>query len=175
MTQAPAPANGAITHTITVDATPEQAFAAINDPRGWWSQTITGVTDQLGAEFEYSVEGIHYSKIRVVELVPGERVVWRVDEGWLSFIEDTTEWDDTEIRFDIRRAGAGTEVRFTHVGITPEVECFEICNTAWGSYVGNSLNRLIDTGTGNPNQERAGGVQEAQAQEALRLAADRTA
>jgi hypothetical protein len=123
-----------ITTTITVDATPEQAYAAINNPRGWWSADITGVTD-----------------------------------------EDTTEWDDTEIRFDIWQDPSGTRVRFTHVGITPEVECYEICNTAWGSYIGNSLNRLIDTGVGDPNQERTGGSQEAQAQEALRRAAERTA
>ena len=164
-----------ITATITVDRSPEQAFAAINDPRGWWSQTITGVTDEVGAEWEYRVEGIHYSKIRVEELVPGERVVWRVVEGWLSFIEDTTEWDDTEIRFDISQDSGGTRVRFTHVGITPDVECYEVCNTAWGSYIGNSLNRLIATGVGDPNQERAGGEQEEQAQEVLRRAAQRTA
>ena len=167
--------DGSITTTITVDATPEQAFAAINDPRGWWSDTITGVTDQVGAEWEYAVEGIHYSKLRVTELVPGERVVWRVVEGWLSFIEDTTEWDGTEIRFDIWQDRLGTRVRFTHHGITPDVECYEVCNVAWGSYVGNSLNRLIDTGIGNPNQERAGGEQEEQAQEVLRRAAQRTA
>src|SRR5258705_13533939 len=99
-----------ITTTIAVAATPEQAFEAINNPRGWWSQAITGVTDEVGAEWEYRVEGIHYSKIRVTELVPGERVVWRVVEGWLSFIEDTTEWDDTEIRFDIWQDNGGTQV-----------------------------------------------------------------
>ena len=105
MTQA---TSDSLTTTITVAATPEQAFAAINDPRGWWSQTITGATDEVGAEWEYGVEGIHYSKIRVTELVPGELVVWRVVEGWLSFIEDTTEWDDTEIRFDIWQDRGGT-------------------------------------------------------------------
>jgi hypothetical protein len=173
MTQATS--DQSITTTITVAASPEQAYAAINNPRGWWSQTITGVTDEVGAEWEYRVDGIHYSKIRVEQLVPGERVVWRVVEAWLSFIDDTTEWNDTEIRFDIWQDADGTKVRFTHVGITPEVECYEICNVAWGSYVGNSLNGLIETGVGNPNQEREGGSQEGQAQEALRRAAERTA
>jgi len=40
-----------LTTTISVDQTPNEAFAAINNVRGWWSGEIEGATDKLGAEF----------------------------------------------------------------------------------------------------------------------------
>lgn len=36
------------TTTISVDQTPEEAFAAIKNIRGWWSENIEGSTDKLG-------------------------------------------------------------------------------------------------------------------------------
>jgi hypothetical protein len=78
--------------TFTVDQTPEQAFAAINNVRGWWSGNIEGNTDKLGDEWAYRYKDIHYSKQRITELIPGKKVVWLVEDGYLNFVEDKTEW-----------------------------------------------------------------------------------
>ena len=142
-----------LSFAFTVDKTPEEAFAAINNVRGWWSGNIEGSTDKVGDEWTYRYEDVHYSKQRVTELVPGERVVWLVLDGFLNFVEDKTEWTGTEIRFDISRKGDQTEVRFTHVGLVPEFECFGACSNAWGGYVSGSLRSLITTGTGRPNKK----------------------
>jgi hypothetical protein len=37
--------------TLSVDQTPDEVFAAINDVRGWWSENIVGSTDSVGEEF----------------------------------------------------------------------------------------------------------------------------
>src|SRR5271166_1997024 len=105
------------TTTFTVDQTPEEAFAAINNVRGWWSGEIEGSTDKLGAEFIYRYKDLHYSKKMITELVPGKKVVWLVLDSQLNFIEDKTEWNGTKITFEISKNGDKTEVRFTHVGL----------------------------------------------------------
>jgi hypothetical protein len=140
------------TTTFTVDQTPEDVFAAINDVRGWWTGEIEGGTDKLGDEFTYRYQDIHYSRQRITKLVPGERVVWLVLDAHLDFTEDKSEWKGTEISFEISRRGEGTEVRFTHVGLAPEVECFDACSNAWGFYISGSLRSLITTGKGSPTR-----------------------
>ena len=143
------------TSTTTVDRTAREVFDAIVDVRGWWSQEVEGRTDQVGADFRYrghdeadTVE--HLATIRVTELVPAQRVVWRVLDNHMSFIDDQTEWVGTEIRFELTEKDGRTEIRFTHAGLVPRYECFDVCRNAWGFYVGESLPELITTGRGRP-------------------------
>lgn len=138
------------TTSFVVDRTPLEVFTAVNDVRGWWSRDLDGTTDALGAEFVFRAKDIHRSRIAVTGFVPGERVVWTVVENYMNFIDDQTEWVGTEIRFEITPTAAGTELRFTHHGLVPDYECFDICSNAWGFYINSSLRELLVTGEGQP-------------------------
>ena len=139
------------TTTFTVEQNPYDVYRAINDVRGWWEETMVGRTHEVNDEFVHWVPGVHFARIRVDELLPGKRVVWRVLDNWMSFIDDQSEWKGTQVRFDIAATDGGTEVRFTHVGLTPADECFDVCRDAWGVYVTDSLRSLIATGVGKPS------------------------
>jgi hypothetical protein len=141
------------TAAFTVDQTPAEAFAAINNVRGWWSGNIEGSTDKLGDEFTYRYEDVHYSKQKITELIPGKRVVWLVLDSYLNFTQDKAEWKGTKITFEVSKKGNKTEVRFTHVGLVPDFECFDSCSNAWGFYINGSLRSLITKGKGEPNQK----------------------
>src|SRR6266852_9181991 len=123
------------TTAFKVDQSPEEAFAAITNVRGWWSGNIEGRTDKLAEEFTYRYQDVHYTKQRITELVPGKKVVWHVLDASLNFTEDPHEWTGTEISFEVARQGDQTEVRFAHVGLVPEFECFDVCANAWGFYI----------------------------------------
>src|SRR5277367_1000234 len=137
------------TTTILVDQSPERAFEAITDVRGWWSGEIDGRTDVLGAEFTYRYKKIHRTTQKITELVPGKRVVWHVTASQLQFVRDQSEWDGTDVVFEITKKGDKTEVRFTHIGLAPTLECYGGCSSAWASYVNESLRDLIEKGDGH--------------------------
>ena len=143
------------TTTFTVDQSPKEAFEAINDPRGWWSEEIQGPTDKLNAEFKYHYRDVHRTTFRITEFVPGEKVVWHVLDNYFNFIQDQTEWKGTDVVFEITKKGGKTEVRFTHVGLVPAYECYDVCSNAWGGYIGGSLQSLIATGKGKPNTKES--------------------
>lgn len=137
------------TTTITVNATPQHAFDAINDVAGWWGR-ITGSTTFVGDEFVYLVPRLHYSGFRVTELEPAQRIAWLVTGSYLDFVDDKQEWNDSTVRFAIEEAEEGTRVTFTHEGLTPDDECYGVCSNAWGMFVNGSLKAFIDTGVGTP-------------------------
>jgi Activator of Hsp90 ATPase homolog 1-like protein len=129
----------------TVSQSPDEVFSAVNDVRGWWTGEpgAKGKTDKLGAEWTYQFKNLHYTKQRITEFVPGKKVVWLVLESKLSFVKDTTEWNGSKITFEIAKKGDKTELRFTHVGLVPEFECYGDCSSAWGYYVKGPLRALI--------------------------------
>ncbi|RJT29287.1 SRPBCC domain-containing protein [Mesorhizobium waimense] len=143
--------NRNLTTAFTVDQTPEAAFAAINNVRGWWSEEIQGRTDKSGEDFDYHYSDLHRCKIKVTELVPGKKVAWRVLDNYFSFTVDKTEWTGTEMIFDISAKDGKTEVRFTHQGLVPDYECYDACSDGWRTYINDSLRSLIATGKGHPN------------------------
>ncbi len=139
------------TTTLVVNQSAEEAFNAINNPRGWWSEEIEGGTEKLNDEFNYHFEDIHSCKIKLIEVIPNQKVVWLVMENYFKFTTDKTEWTGTTVSFEIAEKDKQTEIRFTHHGLVPEYECFEICRGAWTNYIQNSLGSLIGTGKGLPN------------------------
>jgi uncharacterized protein YndB with AHSA1/START domain len=115
--------NHNFTTTISVDQSPEELFQAITNVRGWWSGEIEGDTGSLGAEFAFRYKDVHRSKQKFTEFVPSKKVVWHVLDSELSFAKDKSEWNDTDIVFDISEKDSKTEVRFTHEGLVPRFEC----------------------------------------------------
>jgi hypothetical protein len=143
--------NQDFTAAISVEKTPEEAFDAINNVRGWWSENIEGGTEKLGDEFTYRYKDVHFCKIKIAELIPAKKVVWHVLDNRFNFTKDKNEWKGTDVIFEVSKKGNKTEVRFTHRGLVPEYECFDVCSNAWGSYINGSLRSLITTGKGHPN------------------------
>ena len=139
------------TTTLLVNQNPKQAFNAINNVRGWWSEDIEGNTENLHDEFKYHYEDVHYCHLKIIEIIPDKKVVWLVLDNHFNFTKDKSEWKGTKISFEISQKNDKTLIRFTHIGLVPEYECFDICSNAWTDYLKNSLKNLITTGKGQPN------------------------
>jgi hypothetical protein len=144
------------TTSIEVNNTPNEVFNAINNVRGWWSENIEGSTDKLNAEFLYHYKDVHISKMKIIEFVPNKKVVWRVLNNYFNFTKDKSEWVGTRIIFEISEKDGKTQLRFTHEGLVPDYECYNVCFDAWTGYIQGSLKNLITTGQGKPNSKEGG-------------------
>ncbi len=136
--------------TILVDQTPKEVFDAVNNVRGWWSENIEGGTDKLNAEYLYHYKDIHLCKMKITELIPDKKIVWKVLKNEFSFTQDKNEWVGNDIVFEISKLKNKTQLTFTQIGLTPAHECYNVCYDAWTGFITNSLKKLITTGKGLP-------------------------
>ncbi|RBQ09146.1 SRPBCC domain-containing protein [Pedobacter miscanthi] len=144
------------TTNILVDKTPQVAFKAIQNFRGWWSQEIQGSTDVLNETFFYHYKDVHLCKLKLIEKISNQKLVYLVVDNQFNFVKDKTEWIGTKLIFELIPEGNHTKVVFTHQGLVPEYECYKVCNDAWTSYIQGSLKTYIETGTGKPNGKEGG-------------------
>ncbi|MFL5764680.1 MAG: SRPBCC family protein [Bacteroidia bacterium] len=139
--------NNSFTYTFKTSKEAEKLYSLLLEVDQWWSglfgENITGESRKAGDEFVFKAGGgLHDTKQKLIELIPGKKVTWEVVDSHLSFLKDTGEWTGTKISFELARAGNETLVTFSHDGLTPGMECYEACSGAWNSYLDNLKKKL---------------------------------
>ena len=136
------------TISILVEQTPTEVFNAINKPQTWWSDSITGNPEKLNSEWNYNFGDNHITKLKTIELIPDQKVVWLVEENHFKNAKDQSEWVGNKITFEISKQGDKTQLVFTQIGLVPTYDCYKNCEWGWTGFVEKSLNSLIASGVG---------------------------
>ena len=101
----------------------------------------------INDEFIIHHPGAHYSKQKLVEIIPNEKIVWRVTESTLYWLQkDKHEWENTKMIFEITTKGDKTVLHFTHEGLVPEKECYLLCQEGWNIVIKDYLFHFITNG-----------------------------
>lgn len=136
--------------SITANVNAEEAMMAISHVYDWWTKDFTGSAEKLNDEFTIRF-GETFVKIKITGFIPETKVVWTVTDCYLHWLKDKTEWKDTKIIFDITTKNNQTTIHFTHQGLLPEVECYDMCVKGWTQYIPGSLLKLMKEGVGQPS------------------------
>ena len=135
------------TATIHVNATANAAFEKIAKVGAWWTKDFTGRALRQGDTFTLK-SGETKVDLRVTEAIPGEILVWHVTDCHLPWLVDKTEWTGTKIIWEIFPKINGTQITMTHVGLTPDIECYELCRDDWMGFIKGSLLKFINENKG---------------------------
>ena len=133
--------------SIVVNESAMEAYDKISRVNEWWAANFEGSAKNLGDVFTVRF-GETYVTFKLIEAIPGKKVTWLVTDSHLPWQNDKTEWTDTKIVFEISTENNATKIDMTHLGLTPEVECFENCQAGWDHYIQKSLFKFMEEGQG---------------------------
>jgi hypothetical protein len=137
------------TAIISVNAAPKVAFEKIAKVDGWWAKFFSGKA--LNENDTFNVKfGDTFVDFKITEAVPGKKIVWHVTDCYLSWINNKKEWRDTQVVWELTSENGGTQIKMTHEGLVPEVECYNDCETGWNGHVKGSLLAFINENKGQP-------------------------
>jgi hypothetical protein len=139
---------------LEVGSTPKEVFNHINDVSKWWIREAGGIitefegeSSKLNDEFVLRHSDAHYSKHRLIEVIPDKKIVWLVTDSRLNWIkENKQEWTGTKMVFEIIPKGEKTGLVFTHEGLVPQLECYEHCVHFWDRVIKDWLFNVITCG-----------------------------
>jgi hypothetical protein len=141
------------TATMVANASKKTAMNAITAVEKWWTANIDGKTESLNDVFTVHF-GETFVTFKVVESIKGEKLVWLVTDCYLHWLKDKREWKGTKLNFDLATEKGLTQITFTHVGLHPEIECYNDCRKGWDQYIKDSLLKLIIEGHGSPEKKQ---------------------
>lgn len=137
-----------ILHRVIIETSPEKLYEALTQASGlsaWW--TRAEMTAQVGsvARFRFGPDGEHKVDMKITELVPYRKVVWKCVAGpWVH---------TTEFCFDVMPHARGAVLQFANRGWAEASEFFMHCNCKWGFFLGVSLKSYLETGLGRPSPQ----------------------
>jgi len=118
-----------------------RALTTVQGLSGWWTTDTQGQS-KVGEVLRFRFHGGGFD-MKVLELRPGEHVLWQVVDG-------PVEWIGTQVSFDLKQQGDWSIVLFKHQGWKEPVEFMHHCSTKWGVFL-LSLKSLLETGEGAPH------------------------
>jgi len=134
-----------IMHRVAVKSPDSQAsylaLASIGGLADWWTEDTTGES-VVGGQIRFTFGEKGFFLMRVLDLVPGRKVLWEVIDG-------PEEWIGTKVRFELDQQEDYTVVMFRHEGWKEVAEFMHHCSTKWALFL-MSLKSLVETGKGQP-------------------------
>jgi hypothetical protein len=113
---------------------------------------------------------LDFSRQKLIEVVPGKKMVWLVTDSYLNWIKtDKEEWTNTKMIFDITSDGDKTILHFTHEGLVPAKECYDSCEKDWNMVIKDWLHHYITAGTPSPEMVKAAEIRKQRFEEKSKL------
>lgn len=122
----------------------------------WWSRGFIGSASKADDEFTVRF-GPTFKTIRILKASEPTDVTWLciaqqiVMPDGMTPLKNPSEWVGHTISWHMAQEADDCRLTLTHIGLTPESECWVVCEPGWDQTL-KSLEKFLLDGFGHPFQ-----------------------
>ncbi len=138
-------------YEITLESTAKKIYSGLTfQIQHWWTEKMEGSANKINDEFTVRFDRT-FKRIKVVELIPDKKIIWEVMDSYIDIpeLKNKSEWNGTKIIWEINPNEYSTDLLMTHLGLNSSLECYNICDDGWVSFM-ESFQDYLTTGMGTP-------------------------
>ncbi|GAA5443651.1 hypothetical protein Misp06_01829 [Microbulbifer sp. NBRC 101763] len=129
------------------------AYKAVAEKMSQWWTPVSAPFLKVGDTAKTGFKGESYWVFRAKTLKPEKLIELECIESNMvsDNVDDPEEWKGSTLRFEFSEENKGTLVTFTHIGLSPEMKCWDMCKSGWDHYLPGSLKNFLSGTGGCPN------------------------
>ncbi len=127
---------------VKVDA--KKAFIALTkNIHKWWSSTSKS-DQKKGGQFTIQFDNGYWWTFNILEFTPYKKIVWECIDGEPDF---NKEWIGHILQWELIKKDTELEINFHQIGLTPKVNCYEVCSKTWDMFITEKLRNHLQSNT----------------------------
>ncbi len=151
------PKSNSYERILTVNTSAHHVYEAITTGYDhWWTSTGGAKFQKIGDQIKFTFPPqISYWTFQAATLRQDEEVELVCTDAYhlLMDLPDAPkdEWLGSRMHFKLTPMGDLTQIHFRHEGLTPDLNCYEVCEEGWDHFFMRSLQDYLNSGSGTPH------------------------
>ncbi|NMH87068.1 SRPBCC domain-containing protein [Flavivirga algicola] len=126
---------------LEVSTNAESIFFALNEGLHSWWGNISNSEFKAGGHFTIQFENGYWWTFKIIEHTPNHELIWKCIGGEPDF---NKEWIGHVLHWKIKEQNGKSLIKFHQNGLTPNIECYEVCSTTWNRFITSSLKDFLE-------------------------------
>ncbi len=126
---------------LKISANPKTIFDALNEGMNNWWGAISNSNFTANGQFTVTFENGYWWKFKIVEFTPNQKLTWECIAGEPEF---NKEWIGHKLHWSITKENQYTILNFNQIGLTPQLDCYNICTSTWHMFITQKLKSYVN-------------------------------
>ena len=128
--------------SLEVNSSSQQVFKALTEDLHLWWGNISDSNFKEGGHFTILFDNGYWWTFKIMEFTPNKELIWKCIDGEPEF---NKEWIGHVLHWNITKSESKTTIKLIQIGLTPEIECYNVCSTTWDMFIGERLTLHLES------------------------------